>query len=165
MDLYLVRHAIAAERDATRWPDDSLRPLTKEGIERFRSAARGLARVVPSIERVLSSPYTRAWQTAEILHGVAGWPEPEPRVELEAVQSAAGALPVVERADVASLALVGHEPFLSVLGGLLLTRGAASIDLELKKGGVVFLDVASDGGTAALRWAMSPKLLRALAND
>ena len=49
MDVYLIRHAIAELRDATRWPDDSLRPLSDEGSERFRRAARGLSLVVPSL--------------------------------------------------------------------------------------------------------------------
>ena len=62
-----------------RWPDDSERPLTEEGIARFRPAARGLAKIVPTVERVLASPYPRAWQTAEIVHEETGWPAPEPR--------------------------------------------------------------------------------------
>ena len=41
-DLYLVRHAIAAER-GEEWPDDSKRPLTETGITRFKEAVEGLA--------------------------------------------------------------------------------------------------------------------------
>ena len=78
MELYLVRHAIAGKPDAASWPDDSERPLTEEGITRFRPAARGLATLVPDVERVLSSPWTRAWQTAEILQEENDWPAPEP---------------------------------------------------------------------------------------
>jgi len=44
-DLYLVRHAFAAHADPARWPDDAVRPLTEEGIDRFRAAARGLGRM------------------------------------------------------------------------------------------------------------------------
>ena len=67
MKIYLVRHAAAFERDPDRWPDDSERPLAPEGEEEFRLAARGLARVVPRVDAILSSPYRRAWRTAEIL--------------------------------------------------------------------------------------------------
>ena len=75
MELYLVRHAIAGHADHARWPDDTQRPLTEEGIARFQPAARGLARIVPTVERVLSSPWVRAWQTAEILQEESGWLE------------------------------------------------------------------------------------------
>ncbi|MDQ4042861.1 MAG: histidine phosphatase family protein, partial [Actinomycetota bacterium] len=82
MDLYVVRHAVAQKRDENIWPDDSERPLTVEGEEKFRRAARGLLRLVPEVEVVLSSPFTRTWGTAEILEQ-AGWPAPVPCEELE----------------------------------------------------------------------------------
>src|SRR5947207_3261160 len=78
MDLYLVRHAIAGVRDPNIWPDDSLRPLTKKGARRFRKAACGLGRFVRAPEVVLSSPFARASQTAEILAAEADWPDPLP---------------------------------------------------------------------------------------
>jgi phosphohistidine phosphatase len=65
--LYLVRHAVAHKRAPERWPDDGKRPLTPGGEEEFRGAARGLAEIIPEVEVLLSSPYERAWQTAEIL--------------------------------------------------------------------------------------------------
>ena len=67
MDLYLVRHAVAYKRDYERWPNDADRPLTPEGEEDFRAVARSLGRIVPEVEVLLSSPYVRAWRTAEIL--------------------------------------------------------------------------------------------------
>jgi phosphohistidine phosphatase len=158
--LFLVRHAIAADRDPTSWPDDSLRPLTAEGIERFRTAARGLHRLVPGVDAVLASPYARAWETARLLHEEAAWPAPEPCAELEASRAPHEAASIVRGRD-GSLALVGHEPLLSGLASLLLTGDAAGCELELKKGGVVALGV--EGDRAVLRWHATPKLLRALA--
>ena len=76
VDLYLVRHAIAEPRDPARWPDDALRPLSPEGVELFRLAARGLQRIGVEVEAVLASSYARAWRTAEILSEEAGWPPP-----------------------------------------------------------------------------------------
>src|SRR5215510_2835484 len=76
MQVLLVRHAIAYERNRRRWPDDSKRPLTPVGARRFRRAAEGLAKVVRTPQRVLSSPYVRAVQTATILTEAAGWPAP-----------------------------------------------------------------------------------------
>ena len=160
LELYLVRHAIAEKRDAARWPDDSQRPLTPEGIARFRSAARGLTKIVPSVERVLSSPYPRAWQTAEILCEETEGPAPEPCPALEADRSPAEAIKLLAGIDAASLAFVGHEPHLSSAASQLLTGDADLLGLELKKGGVVFVELAET--SAVLRWSVSPKILRRL---
>jgi len=159
--LYVVRHAIAEDRDAERWPDDSKRPLTPDGEARFRGAARGLRRIVPSVDVVLSSPYARAWQTAEILVDEAGWPAPEPCEALEAVSASADALePIRARTGGGAVAVVGHEPHLSGLVSLLLAGDAGAVALDLKKGGVVCLELSGD--PAVLRWAATPKMLRLL---
>jgi phosphohistidine phosphatase len=161
-EVYLVRHANAEERDAVRWPDDALRPLTPDGDARFRLAARGLGRIVPDVDVVLSSPYVRAWRTAEILHAELGWPAP---VQCDALAAARMPTDGIEalrsHAARTSIALVGHEPYLSELVPMLLTGGAHAVAVELKKGGVVRIDTgAADGGV--LRWCASPKILRAL---
>src|SRR5262249_18753372 len=82
MELLLVRHAIAAERDPSRWPDDRDRPLTSQGEERMRRAARGLGRIAPEVDLAFASPLVRAWRTAEILHEEIGWPAPEASSQL-----------------------------------------------------------------------------------
>jgi len=162
MDVYLVRHAIADTRDAARWPDDAERPLTPEGVARFRSAARGLRRIVPDVAAVLSSPYVRAWQTAEILNEETGWPVPEACRWLEADKPPSAAVELLARGS--SVALVGHEPYLSALASLLVSGNEHALGLELKKGAVALLafDAAPAPGAALLRWSVSPKILRAL---
>jgi phosphohistidine phosphatase len=167
VDLYLVRHAIAADRDAAAWPDDSLRPLTEAGAARFRLAARGLSSMAPSVERVLSSPYPRAWQTAEILHEEAHWPTPQPCPELEATRSPSDVVGVLQEAASSSVALVGHEPLLSSVASLLLTGNADMLLLELKKGGAALLELPQrpTAGNAVLRWSLSPRVLRMLARQ
>jgi phosphohistidine phosphatase len=163
LDLYLVRHAIADSRDQARWPDDSERPLTEKGSARFRRAACGLHRIVPEVEVVLSSPYTRAWQTAEILQQEAGWPAPERCPALEPARLPAGALEVLG-AERSSAALVGHEPYLSRLASLLLSEKEYAARIDLKKGGVIRLDCVNGPrpGGAVLRWSATPRMLRAL---
>ncbi len=66
MELYLLRHAIAEEPSSARYSDDSLRPLTQEGIEKMRQAATGAKKLEIEIDLILSSPFVRAKQTAEI---------------------------------------------------------------------------------------------------
>ena len=65
-ELYLVRHAIAADRGSD-WPDDSKRPLTEQGISRFKDAVKGLRRLDVEIDEIFTSPLVRARQTAELL--------------------------------------------------------------------------------------------------
>jgi phosphohistidine phosphatase len=160
VDLYVVRHAVAFERDPGRWPDDAQRPLTAEGEKKFRRAARGLARLLKPPRTVLASPYERAWRTAEILVDAARWPAPERFEPLEADRHAEQALAALaERGDEGRLAVVGHEPMLGLLCGILLGGGA----VELRKGALARLAVRSfepGGGTA--RWLLPPKVLQRL---
>jgi len=164
--LYLVRHAVAHKRNPERWPDDRGRPLTPEGEEEFLNAARGLARVVPEVEILLSSPYERAWRTAEILAEQAGWPAPEELPALEPdvpPEKVVVALEAYEGKQ--SIALTGHRPGLHELAVYLLTGDAGRADMKIKKGGVVCLefDEAPEAGAGKLRWLFTPKVLRTLA--
>jgi phosphohistidine phosphatase len=164
MTLYLVRHAYAGHADPAQWPDDAARPLTEDGRRRFRAAARGLRRIAPEVELVLSSGYSRAWGTAELLHEVAGWPEPRECRALEAEQSASSALDVLRGREERTVAVVGHEPCLSTLASLLCADSEHWLRLQLKKGAVAAVRVDGDveAGAGCLLWAVPPKILRAL---
>jgi phosphohistidine phosphatase len=166
MDVFLVRHAIAFNPDAAAWPDDRDRPLTPVGEKKFRRAAKGLRELVPRVDVVLSSPLTRAWQTAEILQAKAHWPAPVRADALEPGRPAAEVLETLQpHASVASLALVGHEPSLHELASYLLAVEPGAVRLTMKKGGVarlVFAD-AIRAGSADLEWLLAPRVLRALA--
>jgi len=165
--LYLVRHAVAYKRDPDRWPDDSERPLTPEGEEYFSEAARGLGRIVPEVEVLLSSPYERAWRTAEILAGRAGWPAPEkfPALEPE-VPPEKVVLALQSHAGRRSIALSGHRPGLHELAVYLLTGDTEGADMKIKKGGVVCIefDDTPKAGAGKLRCLFTPKVLRSLAD-
>lgn len=165
MDLYLVRHAIAHDRDPSRWPDDGERPLTPEGERRFRRAAKGLTRLVPDVELVLSSPFVRAWQTAEILAG-QGWPAPEMQPELEPDCPPHKILAALRgRDDAGSLVLVGHRPHLHELASYLLTGEPGLAQPQIKKGGALYIKFgdAPEPGSGTLAWLLTPKVLRGLA--
>src|SRR2546421_8460445 len=75
MELLVVRHAIAFEHSASRWPDDAERPLSPQGAARARKAALGLKRITRPPAQVLVSPLRRTRQTAAILTRFAGWPD------------------------------------------------------------------------------------------
>jgi phosphohistidine phosphatase len=164
--LYLVRHAVAHKRDPERWPDDNRRPLTPGGEKEFVGAARGLAHVVPEVEVLLSSPYERAWRTAEILAEQTGWLAPEKLPALEPdVLPEKVVIALKTYAEKQSIALVGHRPGLHELAVYLLTGEAGGADMKIKKGGVACIefDDAPKVGAGKLRWLFTPKVLRNLA--
>jgi phosphohistidine phosphatase len=165
VDLYLVRHAIAFDADPTQWPDDSLRPLTPEGEQRFRRAATGLRALVSSVEVVLSSPWARAWRTAELLEQEATWPAPVACEALASGRPVAEVLQAVQPyASAKSVALVGHEPTMHEIAAYLLTADAGHLQIEFRKGGIARLDVNANlrPGDAYLVWVLPPKVLRAI---
>ncbi len=167
MDLYLVRHAAAHDRDPDRWPDDSLRPLTPEGEEAFRRSTEGLAVLAPRVDALLSSPFERAWRTAELLARLKGWPSPKSWTPLEPTlppEKACYALEAYGEAE--SVAVVGHRPGLHELASYLLTGDAAGAEISIKKGGVVCLRFEGPPapGAGQLRWLATPKILRAIAD-
>lgn len=112
---------------------------------------------------LLSSPFTRAWQTAELLAELTPWPAPEPFPALEPdipPHEIVAALKPYTGAK--SIALVGHRPSMHQLASYLLTGTGEGLDFGLKKGGAAHLrfDGAPEPGAGELRWLLAPKLLR-----
>ncbi len=162
MELLLVRHAIAFERDPKHWRDDGERPLSPRGIARARKAAAGVKCLTKAPSRVLSSPLLRARQTAAILTQVAGWPQALPCAELSPGRRPAELLARLARAGAARLAAVGHEPELSALLAACLGSGKPAA-LSFKKMGVALVRFrgAPRVGAGRLVWFASPRVLRA----
>jgi len=166
LKVYLVRHAAAYGRDPDRWPDDGRRPLTPEGEEEFRLAARGLALLAPEVDAILSSPYERAWRTAEILSEVDSWPAPEAVAVLEpTLPPEKAALALEDYAG--SVIVVGHRPGLHELAAYLLTGESDGMAVGIKKGGVACIrfDGAVEPGAGVLRWLLTPEALRSIARQ
>jgi len=165
MRIYLLRHGPAGRRDASRWPDDSARPLTSRGAERTEVAARGLARLESDPTLVLTSPLVRAEQTAKILCKEL---QLENLERLDALSPGGSYRAVVQRLAQCgandAVFLVGHEPHLGKLAGVLLF-GAPAGSLPLKKAGACALlfEGPVRAGDARLHWFLPSKLLRRLA--
>jgi phosphohistidine phosphatase len=169
MDLLIVRHAIAYERDRARWHDDALRPLSPAGERRARKAAAGLKELTSRPARLLTSPLVRARQTAKILTAVAGWPVAEEVQQLSPGESALAVLALLagergtsERSKI--VAVVGHQPELGVLLTTCLLGAGASLPIEMKKNAVACVSFQGRprAGHAALKWLATPRMLRAL---
>jgi phosphohistidine phosphatase len=163
-EIYLVRHAIAAER-GDDWPDDTKRPLTERGISRFKESVGGLKELDAVIDEIFTSPLVRARQTADLLAaGVDGRPSVK---LLDAL--APGTPPATVMAQLAKaakrrrIALVGHEPDLGELAAYVI---GARRPMPFKKGGICRIDVAGLTSKAAgtLVWFVTPKVLRKLAS-
>ena len=161
MRLLVIRHATAVPRGTPGIRDED-RPLTPEGELKFREAAKGLAALVDRPDALLTSPWLRAKQTAAI--AAAAWGRIEPK---ETAVLAGGSFE--EQAEVldrypqdATVAVVGHEPYVSELLGRLL--GSRHDDrLTFKKGGAALVELPGPlarGGTLA--WFLPPKVLRRL---
>jgi phosphohistidine phosphatase len=159
-ELYIVRHAVAAER-GDDWPDDSKRPLTTSGVSRFRGVVQGLVWFGIGVDEIYSSPLVRARQTADLLS--AGLEEHPPVRLIEELSP--GSEPSRLLAQLATrvkrrrVALVGHEPDLGEFTAGLI---GARRPLPFRKGGVCRVDVERLGelGAATLRWFLPPKILR-----
>jgi phosphohistidine phosphatase len=167
VDLYLVRRATAFRKDPDRWPHDSRRPLTPEGEEEFRLAARGLARIVPRVDVILSSHKQRAWQTAEILSELDSWPAPEPSPVLgpgsRQTSPEKVTLALEDYAEAKSIAVVGPKPRL--LAAYLLCGEGDGMKIKIREGSVICIsfDGAPALGTGKLHWLLTPEVLRFLA--
>jgi phosphohistidine phosphatase len=164
MRVIFFRHGPAGQRDAARWPDDGLRPLTPKGIRRTRLAAAGLRRLEPGIELIVTSPLTRAVETAELLKEQFAGVEIE---TLDLLAPGASLRRLVESVAAhnahPTVALVGHEPDLGKLVGMLLFSAPSPI--ALKKAGACSIEFSAEvrPGAGQLLWFLPPRVLRRLA--
>jgi len=167
MDLYLLRHGPAVERGSARYREEAERPLTIEGRDKVLRIARGLRALELDFDLILTSPYVRARETAEL---VARQIESGQPIELcehlaiagdprQLIQELSERRPAPDRA-----LLVGHEPHLSCLASHLLT-GGPQLDLVLKKGGLCKLSVTKLrlGRCAVLEALLTPKQMLLMA--
>jgi len=165
MELYLIRHGIAEKR-APRG-EDSLRVLTEKGVKKMRQIAKGLRTLGSHFDVILSSPYLRARETAELLADVF---KMDKKIEFtDSLTPMADPNSILaeinQKYRVESVALVGHEPHLSKLVSVLVANGA-ELGISLKKGGVCRLlaDDLRHARRATIRWLLTPSVLLEIAN-
>jgi phosphohistidine phosphatase len=163
MNLYILRHGIAVEPGTAAYAKDADRPLTPKGERKLGQIAEALEDLGISFDLILSSPFLRARQTAELVAEALKnrkqlslsdelTPHGNPKKLIEFIQH-------VQPAP-NNVLLVGHEPYLSEFISWLLV-GNSTLSVIMKKGGLCKLSAESlkPGRCATLEWLLTPKLM------
>jgi len=141
MHLYLIRHGIAVDREDPNCPPDTERPLTPKGMKRSHAAALGLRALDVKPNAVLTSPWLRAVQTAEIFCEAIGYPTKKiMRTDaLKGTSAPSELLRELQSMKAKVVLCFGHEPHLHhVIGHVLHTTAKIT---ELKKAGLALLEL------------------------
>ena len=155
MQLFFLRHGRA---DRSAWQgEDTHRPLTPQGRARLQRTARQLVHLGLTVDAIVTSPLTRAVQTAEVLasacrrrHCLVIDDRLRPGFALPQLQTL-----LTEHAACTKLLLVGHEPDFSTVIGQLIGAGR----IVCKKGGLARVDLASPHILQGeLVWLLPPRL-------
>src|SRR3990172_7493374 len=138
MQIYFLRHSDPFPK-GPKYREDSLRPLTSEGTKQAKLIARFLQGI--QFDVILSSPYVRAEQTAQVLADRLGAKikmaeELSPGFNLSKLPGLIVSYKKSER-----VILVGHEPDFSdtvkkMVGG--------KAELEIRKGGLAVVGAEGD---------------------
>jgi phosphohistidine phosphatase len=159
MDIYLLRHGKAEEHYIH--PRDRDRRLTPEGVASMEEEIPGIKSRVPRLDAILSSPYPRAYETADIAARAFGL---EGKVEhIDALCLDGGEQDTLDRLKQfppdASVMLVGHSPLMGELAEFLTASGAA---YGLKKGGLCKISFPGnpEHGKGNFEWILKPKDLK-----
>jgi len=162
MQLYIVRHGIAVDREDPKCPPDPERYLTEEGVEKTKQVAKGVKALGVSADLMLTSPYVRASQTAEIFAGTLGYAKQRIRRTDLLLPGAEPSLLFQELAkekQASAVFLFGHAPQLDDV--IATALGSKKHLTALKKAGVAFLELKRfSPPIASLMWLAVPKLLR-----
>ena len=159
MILHLLRHAEA--EDVSPSGRDADRRLTEDGRRRMKAVAKAIAALEPGYDTILVSHLVRARQTAEPVAEACGFkgelvetrhlgPNADPEELLHEIA----------RRKPAAVLVVGHQPHLGRLLGLLLT-GRKDVEIPMKKASLTGLEAGEDPSMsrAELKFHLPPKVL------
>lgn len=162
MQLYIVRHGIAIDREDPKCPAEAERYLTEEGVEKTTKVAKGIAALGPAPDLLISSPYLRAMQTAEIFATALKYPKQKIQRTDLLLPGADAALfyrELAKNKQAGTVFCFGHAPQLDDL----IATGLSSKNhlTALKKAGVALLELKRvSPPSGQLVWLATPKILR-----
>jgi len=158
MEIYLLRHGIA--EDVRAGEPDSDRSLTPEGKKKLRGVLRVAAEAGVRPSLILTSPYRRALQTAQLAAEIFNYEGDLLRTRsLEPSSRPDGVWEEIRvHKEEPQILLVGHEPLFSVLTAFLL--GCSGFQMDFKKGGLACVEIDKFGSApkGVLKWYLTPKL-------
>ena len=162
MQLYIVRHGIAIDREDPKAPAEAERFLTEEGIAKTKQVAKGIAALGVRADLMVSSPYLRAMQTAAIFASALDYPEHKIRQSeslLPGAEPVAFLRELAREKNASSVFCFGHAPHVD--GLLAATVGAPRHITSMKKAGVAFVEMKRiSPPNGQLVWLVTPKLFR-----
>jgi phosphohistidine phosphatase len=164
MQLYIVRHGIAIDREDPKCPSDAERYLTAEGHKRTKDVAKSIAALIDAPRLLISSPYVRAVQTAEIF--AAAFDISAAKIEktqllLPGAEPSGFLRELARKKSVESVMCFGHAPQLDELVSAAL--GAKKDITDLKKAGVTCIELARvQPASGKLVWLITPRVARKL---
>lgn len=162
MQLFIVRHGIAVDREDPKCPADPERFLTNEGIEKTREVAQGVVEVATVTDLMMTSPYLRAVQTAEVFATVFEYSKQKIRKSdllLPGAESLQLFRELSKDKDLSTVFVFGHAPHLDDL--IATAIGTKHQISSLKKAGVALVELKRlVPPSGELVWLATPKLLR-----
>ena len=162
MQLYIVRHGIAIDREDPKCPPDPERYLTEEGIEKTKQVAKGVAALGVTADLFLTSPYVRAAQTAQIFASALEYAKPKIRrtdLLLPGAEPSQLFRELAKDKQASTVFLFGHAPQLDDV--IATALGSKKHLTALKKAGVAFVELKRlSPPIGVLVWLATPKLLR-----
>lgn len=158
MELYLFRHGIA--EDVQPGKRDADRALLDQGRKKAADVVKAARRGGLNPSLIVSSPYLRAFQTAQVAADELGYQGEIVKIDTLVPHGSPESVWHELRAHrgESAILLAGHEPLLSSLTAYLLA--APALRVEMKKAAMVRIDIENFGPTphGTLRWMITPKL-------
>jgi len=161
MDIYLLRHASANHYDPAK--DDDKRPIDKTGEQQSHDVGRALAALDLDLDVLISSPLTRAMQTAEIVAEELGHKAKivtDKALRPEASYEEFEGLLTRHKKNKAIM-VVGHNPSMTEFLVRMLSGSDAPSFIDFKKGAVAKIE-KSEGQLAVLKWCLTPKVVHTI---
>src|SRR5215471_12439262 len=162
MQLYIVRHGIAVEREDPKCPPGPERYLTEEGVEKTKAVAKGVAALGATGDLFLTSPYVRAVQTAEIFASALEYARQRIRrtnMLLPGTEPSLLLRELAKEKHASTVFLFGHAPQLDDV--IATALGSKKHVTALKKAGVALVELKRfSPPIGVLVWLAAPKLLR-----
>jgi len=162
MQMYIVRHGIAIDREDPKCPPDPERYLTEEGVEKTKQVAKGVAALGITGDLFLTSPYVRAAQTAGIFASALDYAKQRIRrtdLLLPGAEPTQLFRELAKDKQASTVFLFGHAPQLDDI--IATALGSKKHVASLKKAGVAFLELKRlSPAIGQLVWLATPKMLR-----